>query len=213
MTTVLLVRHCSVAALGQYLSGRAPGMSLDEAGRAHAVRIGQCFAGQRLDAVYSSPLERARETADALAAHTLTEVQLAEDLIEVDFGEWTGKRFEELNADPAWNRFNTERTKVRIPGGEHIAEVQTRIVGFIERLANRLPRGRVTLVSHGDVIRAALCHYLGLPLDNILRFEISTGSFSVVEVRGTGSVIRCMNVIDFDPRTWLPDSNFAEADG
>lgn len=213
MTTVLLVRHCSVASPGGYLYGRASGKSLDDAGRAHAAHIGQCLAGLRLDAVYSSPLERARETADALAADTRVRVQLADDLIEVDFGEWTGKRFEELDTDPAWNRFNTERTKVRIPGGEHIAEVQTRMVGFIERLANRLPEGRVVLVSHGDVIRAALCHYLGLSLDNMLRFEISTGSFSVVEVRGTGSVIRCMNVIDFDPRTWLADANFAETDG
>jgi broad specificity phosphatase PhoE len=203
MTTILLVRHCAFGALGRYLAGRAPNEHLDETGRAHVARITKQFTGVTLDAVFSSPLERARQTAEALAACTAGGVTPADELLELDFGEWTGKRFDELHADPRWARFNTHRTTTRIPGGEHILEVQARAVGFIDRVAAQLPQGRVAMVTHGDVIRATLCHYLGLPLDAMQRFEISPGSFSRMSLGESGPTIEYMNVVDADVRTGL----------
>src|SRR4051812_12571629 len=123
MTTILLVRHCSFGAVGRYLAGRAPNEPLDEGGRAHVARIAERFAGVTLDAVFSSPLERAWQTAQALAACAADGITAADELLELDFGEWTGKRFDELEAEPRWTLFNTQRTTTRIPGGEHILEV------------------------------------------------------------------------------------------
>jgi broad specificity phosphatase PhoE len=200
MTTFLLVRHCAVGALGQYLAGRAPNEHLTDEGRAQARGIAGRFHGVALDAVFSSPLERTRETADALAGCAVGGIELSDDLLESDFGDWTGKTFAELQQDPRWAAFHTHRSITRIPGGELILEVQARTVAFLERAASCFPNGRVAVVSHGDVIRAALCFYLGAPLDFIQRFEISPGSVSVLEIGAAGPVVHCMNVQDYDPR-------------
>lgn len=199
MTTILLVRHCSVPALGRYLAGRAPGEHLDVAGRAQAQRLAERFAGTQLDAVFSSPLERTRETAAALAQCAPNGVQLADALLEVDFGEWTRKTFAELASDPRWAPFNEHRTITRIPGGELIFEVQARAVGFVQCIADEFPDGRVALVSHGDVIRSTICYYLGLPLDSMQRFHIAPGSVSVLRLGEAGATLQSMNVVDFDP--------------
>src|SRR4051794_28353785 len=124
MTTFLLVRHCAVDALGRYLAGRAPGEHLNAEGRAQAVRLGERFRSIQLDAVFSSPLERARETADQLTGARASGVTCTDALLEIDFGAWTGKTFDELASDARWSTFNTRRTSIRIPDGEHIDEVQ-----------------------------------------------------------------------------------------
>jgi probable phosphoglycerate mutase len=196
MTTFFLVRHCAIPAHGRYLAGRAPHEHLSDEGRAQRERLRACFTGVSLDAVYSSPLERAQETAAALAASATAGVQLADPALEVDCGEWTGKSFDELSREPLWTRFNTDRVTTRIPGGEAMPEVQARIVAFIDRIATDLPGGRVAIVSHGDVLRSAICSYIGLSLANMQRIEVSPGSVSVLDYSPGWIVLRAMNVIN-----------------
>ncbi len=134
-----------------------------------------------MTAVYSSPLERAIETAEPIALNAGVAVQTSEAFGEIHFGEWTGRTFEELAPLPEWQRFNTQRSTARIPGGELMLEVQTRVLSELEKLQQQHPEQTVAVVSHGDVIRAAIAHYAGIHLDLLSRFEISPASVSVVE--------------------------------
>jgi probable phosphoglycerate mutase len=203
MTTFLLVRHGAVGALDRYLAGRAPGELLNDDGIAQARRLAERFAGVALDAVYSSPLERARDTAAAFATCAPAPVELADDLLEIDVGEWTGRSFDDLRDDPRWSSFNTSRSTTRIPGGELMLEAQARAVAFLQHIVERLPHGRVVIVSHSDIIRAVIAYHLGVPLDLVQRLEISPASVSVLEIGTHAPKLWCMNATDFDPRNYL----------
>jgi len=191
--TVFLIRHGAHPLLGRTLCGRAPGVGLGEDGRAQAESIAARLGAAGVQAVYSSPLERARETAGPLARRLGAAVQVEEDLDELDFGEWTGRSFESLEPEPLWGRWNAERLSCRPPGGESFQEAQARIARFLQRMADR--GGVVAAVSHADMIKAALAHALGLPLERHDRFEISPGSVSVLVAGGWGMKVHSMNEV------------------
>jgi broad specificity phosphatase PhoE len=193
MTTFFLVRHASVDAIGRFLAGRAEGVALNDEGRAQVAQLSRTFAGTRLDVVYTSPLERARATAEALRHSCGGRIEIADELHEIDFGEWTGKSFRELDSDPRWSQFNSVRTLTRIPGGELMLEAQARVVGFLQRRAVESPDARIAVVSHSDLLRSAIAYYLGVPLDHMLRFEISPASVSVLEVHSWGARLLSLN--------------------
>ena len=174
MTVALLVRHAAHDLLGKTLTGRQPGVDLNDAGRAHAGRLAARLARERPTAVLSSPLERCLATAEPIAQACGLAVEPTDALHEIDFGDWSGRSFGELRDDPAWSFWNACRGAARCPGGESMVEAQVRIVRRLERL----PPGDVVLVSHGDLIKAALCWALGLSLDALHRLEISPGSVS-----------------------------------
>lgn len=180
MTTFFLVRHASCPGLGKMLWGRKEGVCLNEAGKAEAQRLAKRFNGLKLDALYSSPLERARETADAIASVARVEVQENSAFNEIDFGEWSGKSFDELQPDERWRRFNTKRSMALIPGGESFLEAQTRAITELEKLSWRHPDARVAIVTHADVIKAIVSHVAGAPIDLWQRLEISPGSVTIV---------------------------------
>ncbi len=196
MTTFFLIRHGDTDALGKTLSGRLPGVRLNAAGRAQVERLAERLAAERIDVIVTSPLERARETAGPLARRLGLEPRIAEELNEYDFGEWSGMSFRELEPDERWRRFNAFRAGARPPGGELMLEVQARAVGLVQRLCEERADGRVALVSHGDVIRAALLYYLGAPLDHFLRVEVSPASVSALEVGPYGPRVLFVNRTD-----------------
>ena len=133
-------------------------------------------------AVFSSPLERARETADAVAApHGLTPVAV-DDLGEIRFGDWEGLTIGELDRRDDWRRYNTFRSGTRPPGGELMIEVQARMVRRLQCLAQRHAEEVVAVVSHGDPLRSVIAYYLGIPLDHLVRFEVFTASTTVLEL-------------------------------
>ena len=134
----------------------------------------------RLDAIYCSPLDRTRETAAPLTAHRAVPVQISDALLEIDYGDWTGRRIEELGGDEQWTQWNRYRSGTRVPNGESMTEIQIRIVAEMQRLSDLHPGQNVALVSHGDVIKAAVAHFLGVPLDLFQRIEISPASVSIV---------------------------------
>jgi broad specificity phosphatase PhoE len=192
VVTFLLIRHGHCPHVGNYLAGRSPGIRLDDEG----IREVRSLAGRirriHLDEIVSSPLERSVETASVIAEGRGLEIKISDAVNEVDCGEWTGKSFRELEKDPVWISFNRYRSVTRIPGGEMIVEVLSRMSRFMEE-KRREGKEVVAIVSHGDPIRAVITHYLGLPVDFKTRFEIHTSSVSVITLDDYGASLKCLN--------------------
>lgn len=193
MTTLLLIRHATCDPVGVRLAGRAPGISLNAAGRAQAESLARRLSGVSLTAVYSSPLERARETAEAIASPRGLGVELVEGLIEWDFGAWTGCTLAELEPDPTWHAFNRVRSATRPPGGEHVLELQARVVAALDRIVAIHPEARVAVVSHADVLRSAVAHHLGVPIDLAHRLEFAPASVTVLARQPWGPLLLRLN--------------------
>ncbi len=177
-----LVRHGQYGLIDRALGGRAPGHALVAAGREEAARVAAVLRGRTVAAVVSSPVQRAVETATPIAAALGLSVRIDAELVELDCGDWTGMTFEALHERPEWHRWNSFRSSAAVPGGESMLAVQTRTVAALERLhAEQAGQdAELVVVSHADVIKAALLHVLGAPLDHMGRLEIGPGSRSVV---------------------------------
>jgi broad specificity phosphatase PhoE len=194
LTLLYFIRHAHHDLVGRVLVGRAPGARLSEEGRAQTARLGQALAETPIAAVLSSPSERTLETAEPIAAQHGLLVTVAQGLAEVDFGDWTGRSFAELERDPAWHAFNHARARAAIPGGERMIDVQSRAVALVESLIRQYPDHCLALVSHGDVIRVSLMHYLGIPLDFIHRLHIGPASTSLLEADVQGCRLLGINL-------------------
>ncbi|MBY5613251.1 histidine phosphatase family protein [Rhizobium leguminosarum] len=194
--TLFLVRHAAHDNVGYFLAGCTAGISLGEAGRLQVQRLGQRLRREDINEIYTSPRERTRETAEGIAsACGLSLPQTDEALDEVNFGDWSGKTFEVLNDDPLWRRWNTTRSLTRTPGGETMLDVQARIFGLMESLASGGSKKRIALVSHADVIKAAVSHVLGLPIDAWPRFDIAPASVTTVVIGDWGAKVMTLNEV------------------
>ncbi|MFL6350654.1 MAG: histidine phosphatase family protein [Bryobacteraceae bacterium] len=194
MTRILLIRHGSTDLLGRVLYGRMPGVHLNEQGRKQARLVGEALkARYTIDAVVSSPLERATETARLIADPQGLDVAIDNDLNELDCGIWVGKPFPELNESENWRQFNHLRSLTRAPGGESLVEVQARAWQSLEHIQAHHANGTVAAVTHGDVIRALLLLLLGIPLDHILRLEVAPTSVSEILIGPGEPLVRTMN--------------------
>lgn len=178
----------------QQIAGRLPGIGLNATGQAQAELAARWLAQRPIRHIGTSPLERAVETAAPLARELNLVPEPLPGLAEIDFGEWTGKRIGDLDPLPEWRRWNRFRTGTRIPGGESILEVQTRMVAALESVRQRFPGAEVALFSHGDPIRSVLMYYLGMPLDNWQRLEISPGSVSTLNLGCWGARVSALNL-------------------
>lgn len=179
-TLLLLVRHGETPTTGTVLPGRAPGLHLSDRGRAQAEQVAERLAGLSVDALYSSPLERACETAEPTAARTGLVVNHDDGLLECDFGDWTGAAIAELAALPEWQTVQHNPSTFRFPNGESFPETQARIVGALEVLCAAHAGGVVVCFSHADPIKSAVAHALGTPLDLFQRIVISPGWVSAI---------------------------------
>ncbi|MGY3443641.1 MULTISPECIES: histidine phosphatase family protein [unclassified Bradyrhizobium] len=178
--TIHLIRHGHHPLLGRYLCGRQPGVSLDLLGRRQMAHCAELMH-PRPDIVRSSPQLRARQSANVLGGALGLRVEVASEVDELDYGEWTGQQFADLQSDPAWLRWNTQRSRNRPPGGESMGALQTRVVAYLDRLRND-PAGTIALVSHAEPIRAALLHYKGLSLDEFLSIKVEPASISTLSL-------------------------------
>jgi broad specificity phosphatase PhoE len=200
MTTLMLVRHAAHDWIGRGVAGRMPGVGLNDQGSRQAKELIARLEHRRPQVIYCSPMQRAQETAAPLARALGMTVVTDDELAEIDFGEWTGRSFEELDRDDheRWRLWCERKSEAGAPGGELFADVQRRIMTRLEHLRRLHPSETVLVCSHGDVIKAALAGYLGLPLDHVERFEIAPASASIVEtgtdwyqvklVNGTGVI-------------------------
>ena len=193
-TLVLMVRHGQTPTTGTSLPGRAPGLHLADSGRTQAEAVAARIAElDRVDAIYASPLERARETAAPIGKARGLKVGIDKGLLECDFGDWTGGLLKDLMKLPEWQTVQKFPSGFRFPNGESFTEMQSRMTGTIDRLRATHPGGVVVVVSHADPIKAAVAHAMGTHLDLFQRIVISTCSVSAVGYGATGPVVLTVN--------------------
>ena len=184
MTTFFLIRHAHCDGVGRILWGRRHDVHLNEEGKSAARALAERVAHDRLDAIYSSPLERALETADEIAQQSrLAPIHINQSFNELDYGDWTGQTIESLEGDPVWRNFNTIRTRTPVPGGESILSAQARIVDELKRLSLKHMNENVAIVSHADIIKAALAYFSSLDLDEVNQIDVPPCSIIRLEVR------------------------------
>ena len=193
MTIFYLLRHGEHVLRGRVLAGRTPGVGLSARGRAEIAAVADRLAEERIAALCSSPLQRTRETAEILADRLDLPIEYREDVIELDFGEWTGLTFDAVRADERWKLWSTCRSIATVPGGESMRQVQERVVEALFELRQAHPDGTVVVVSHGDVIRAALLFALGMPLDFYSRIEVGLASMSTIRIDNSGLRVLTVN--------------------
>ena len=180
---------------GWKLSGRAGAPCLTGRGRLQAEEVAAWPGLGPLSGIHASPRRRTVETASIIAAACGSDFTIVADLDEVDFGSWNGLSFAELDLDPEWQDWNRQRSAGRTPGGETMAGAVSRTIRHIDRTARQQPGATILCVTHCDIIRGAIAHYLGLSLDNLLRFDVDPGSISTVIVGGTGARVTRLNEV------------------
>ena len=193
-TTILLIRHAETPTTGKVLPGRAAGLGLSDKGIAQAEARAADIAGKhQIAAIYSSPMERAQQTAAPIGAATKRKVRIHEGLNECDFGLWTGRRLKALYKLPAWQTIQRTPSNFRFPEGESFLEMQSRIATALNELA-RAHRGKtVVAVSHADTIKAAVAHALGMHLDMFQRLAVSPASQTVIQLGAGAPVVVSVN--------------------
>lgn len=193
-TVILMVRHGQTPTTGKILPGRAAGLHLAEAGVAQAHRVAERIAElPKIDAIYASPLERARETAAPIAKALKQRVKIDKGLLECDFGDWTGAELSKLMKLPEWSTVQKAPSTFRFPNGESFTEMQTRMVSALDRIRAAHPGGTVVCVSHADPIKAAVAHAMGTHIDLFQRIVIGTCSVSAVAYTGLGPIVLTVN--------------------
>lgn len=184
---ILLARHASHDEVGRFLSGRSD-IVPNTCGYTEIAHLSAYLSNAGVKAVFSSPRRRAVETAQGIAVASGLDVRIEPGLDEIDFGDWTGRAFADLDGEPAWQHWNEARGHARVPGGENMAEVTDRAVEAVERIA--AVGGTTACVSHCDVIRALVAHYLGLNLDRLMSFDVDPASITILALGdGPGRVI------------------------
>lgn len=198
MTIILLIRHGENDYVKEgRMAGRLPGVHLNEKGREQAQALADKLKDAPIKAVYSSPLERAMETAQPLAAALGQEVIPRAGLLETDMGEWQDRKLKGLSRLKAWRVVQMAPSLLRFPGGETFAECQQRIVSELEMLRGLHDADEmIACVFHSDPIKLAVAYYLGLPLDLFQRLTVMPATVSVIQIDDGFS--RLIN-LNYDP--------------
>jgi len=190
MPIILLIRHGEndFVKTGK-MAGRLPGIHLNEKGQKQAQALGEALKEVPIKAVYSSPLERAMETAEPIAkAHNLSIVPVS-GLLESNVGKWQGRPWKMIRRIKVWRVVLHAPSRFRFPEGESFPEMQTRITSALDEICvwHKKPQDIIAAVFHADPIKLAVAHYIGLPLDHFQRLACDTGSVSVLHIGEMGS--------------------------
>lgn len=205
MPLLLLIRHGEneFVKTGK-LAGRLPGIHLNEHGRHQAAELARALADIPLRAIYSSPLERAVETAEPIASGRKLEIQLRPELADSDIGKWQGRSLKSLRRLKKWKVVQQAPSRFTFPEGESFLQTQTRIASCLDEIAaSHKLKDIVAVVFHADPIKLAVAHYLGMPLDHFQRLGCDTGSVTVLHVNETGAYLVKLNQrppFDFMPK-------------
>jgi broad specificity phosphatase PhoE len=205
VTVLFLIRHGETDWIGEKLAGRLPDVHLNAEGRGHAERLAAMLQPIPLAAVYSSPLERAVETAEPTARAAGKPILRSELLQEVDFGELAGKAFSEFRETPLWKQVHLRPAEVRYPGGESLVEAQERAVRAIEDIHARYESGTVALFTHSDTIRLAVAHFLRMPLVAYHALVADPASVSVLYYSRKAVHLAGLNLPAGSPLTLRPE--------
>jgi probable phosphoglycerate mutase len=180
MTTFHLVRHAAHDLLGHVLAGRKIDVPLNATGRRQAQALALQLRTQPINYVFSSPRKRARQTAEPIAATLGVAVAIAPQIDEHDAGIWSGLSFAELARDPRWRLWNERRDIARPPAGESMAELQKRVVRYLDLLTEQHPDDTIVVVSHAEPLRAVLLHERGISLRDFLQIDPPVASVTTL---------------------------------
>lgn len=196
MPLLLLIRHGEndFVKTGK-LPGQSAGIHLNERGLNQAQALGDALKEVPIKAIYSSPLERAMETAEPIARARNLEIVPDPGLRDADVGKWQGKSLKVLRLTNAWKIVQHAPSRFTFPEGESFMSVQTRIVNTLESIARKhnKPKDIVAVVFHADPIKLAVAHFLGLPLDHFQRLSCDTGSLTALYVGDMGANLLKLN--------------------
>jgi len=195
MPLLLLIRHGEneYVKTGK-LAGRLPGIHLNERGRKQAAELAEALKQIPLKAIYSSPLERAVETAEPIVEGRKLEIQLRPELMDNDIGKWQGRSLKQLNRTKIWKKVQQAPSRFKFPEGESFLETQTRIASCLDDIAaSHKPKDIVAVVFHADPIKLAVAHYMGIPLDHFQRLACDTGSVTVLYLSEMGAHLIKLN--------------------
>lgn len=183
-THLVLVRHAVTAETGKVLSGTATGIDLSEDGRAQAKAAAERLAPLPISAVYASPLDRAQQTAEPIADVHGCEIRPLPGVIDYDVGEWTGRKLADLAKHDLWRVIMAAPSRVLFPGGERLLAMQARAVEALDGVVGAHAGKWVAVVTHADVIKAAVAHYVGLHFDLFQRLVVSPASVTILSFHG-----------------------------
>jgi probable phosphoglycerate mutase len=195
MPVILLIRHGENDYVKKArMAGRLPGVHLNATGNAQAQALAEKLASAPIKALYSSPLERAIETAGPLASALSQEIIIRRGLIETDIGEWNGQTLKSLQRLKMWRTVQNAPSLFRFPGGESFADAQHRICQELEAICTGLDqKDLVACVTHADPIKLAVAYYIGLPLDNFQRLAVSPASITALHIGESSSHLLNLN--------------------
>jgi len=196
MPIILLIRHGETDYVKKgILAGRLPGVPLNEHGRAQAQKLAEKLTGAPIKALYSSPIERAVQTAEPIGAALGLPVIQRQGLIETEIGEWMDVPVKKLNRTKVWKKVQGAPAIFRFPGGESFADTQHRITAELVALSSQHePKDIIACVSHADPIKLAITYFLGVPLDLFQRMQISTASISFLHMGEFGAQLVALNL-------------------
>ncbi|MEC8975610.1 MAG: MSMEG_4193 family putative phosphomutase [Actinomycetota bacterium] len=195
-TLILFVRHGQTPTTGIELYGRKPGVHLSELGLSQAESVAERISemNQRgIAAIYSSPLVRTRETATPISNALGIPIKQSRGLIELDVGDWTGRKLNQLRKLKAWSTVQKYPSGFRFPNGESFVEMQTRISQTVDGFVSEHPGATVVAVSHADPIRALIAHAMGTHLDLFQRIVVSPCSVTAILYTPNGPVVLAVN--------------------
>jgi len=214
MTRIVLLRHAhSVANAKAILAGRTPGVNLSERGLKESEEVAERLREVEFSAIRVSPLERCSQTIEPLIAalnqkskklRTPAQIAIEEDLVEVDYGKWTGRKLSALSKEKDWKIVQNTPSAMYFPGGEGLLQVQARGMRALNSIAHSSGKGPKLLVSHGDVIKAIIAGVIGTHLDHFQKIVIDPASISILDFNGTDYRVLTVNNTATEIKSFLP---------
>jgi broad specificity phosphatase PhoE len=196
MPTLLLIRHGENDYLANNrLPGRLPGIHLNLKGREQAEELARTLNQLPVKAIYSSPMERAIETAEPSAESLGLGIQVQPDLVDTDVGDWAGRSWKKLGRSKLWKVIQETPSEFQFPNGESFRQIIERVTRALQQIISSHTDEMVALFFHADPIKLAVTHYLGLPLDNFQRLSAHTGSVTILKINGDAIKLIGMNLI------------------
>ena len=191
MAKLIFLRHAhSTANEKGILAGRSPGISLSERGEEQANALAERFGDSEIDFIFSSPLERCHQTIEpwlrSSHSRSLTSFEIADGLIEMEYGKWSGRKLSSLSREPMWRDIQNSPSRVQFPEGEKFRQMQKRALAVVDSALQRSPKSHHLFVSHGDVIKSIISSKLGMALDNFQRLVIDPASITILEGDSSG---------------------------
>jgi len=200
MTRIVLLRHAHSSANAKaILAGRAPGVDLSDRGRKESQDVAKRLKEINFSLIRVSPMERCAQTIEPLLAQLSKGsgakpiIEVEKDLVEVDYGKWTGRKLAILSRDKAWKVVQNNPSAMYFPGGEGLLDVQARAMRAVNNAANTPGRGPKLLVSHGDVIKSIVASVLGAHLDHFQKIVIDPASITVLDFNGVDFRVLTLN--------------------